>query len=323
MTTRADYRQNLISWSKFLKSVRHFFEGEQLLEVQTPTLVVSPGSEPYLDFFLTHKFYGQRQQSLYLPPSPELNLKQLISQVDLGLFEIRTCFRNNEGSDYHRTEFFMLEWYRIDYQLNELIEMTVRFMHWTYQACSEPPPFLWPNEIPQITIAELFLEIYNFDLKPTTSLADLQRLIQEQELRPLPEATFDDVFHYLMLEKIEPYLAQFSIVIVKSYPPSQAALAQLDDQGWAERFEIYSFGVELGNAYFELTDKETQLTRFESDNQLRFYLGRPIVPLDPGFIEAYEFFPKKFSGIAFGLERWFMILQNQKTIHFWSPLFTP
>lgn len=321
MSTPADYRQNLIYWAHFLNSVRQFFISEQLLEVQTPTLVLSPGSEPYLDFFSTQKKLGSQEQILYLPPSPELSLKQLIPYVDQGLFEIRTCFRNNEASDWHRTEFFMLEWYRIGYQLSDLIQMTLRFLKATYQAMPNTIHFEWPAMIPQKTIAELFQEIYQFDLQPSTSTLELQILVKKHQLRELPEATFDDLFHYLMLEKIEPYLAQFPIVVVKSYPPSQAALAQLNSFGWAERFEIYSFGVELGNAYYELTDPAIQANRFQVDNQLRKSLGRPAVPLNPDFMAAYQGFPQMFSGIAFGLERWFMILQNKKQIHFWSPLF--
>ena len=317
-----DLRHSLKQWSDFLGGVRAFFAQEHILEVQTPTLVVSPGSEPFLDFFTTQKIVGSRCQSLYLPASPELSLKKLVAQGAGSIFEMRACFRNNEDSERHRCEFFMLEWYSVGAQFSDLKTQVWRFIQATYAQC-ESPAFALPKGIETWSIAELFRQCYQFELQPQTSAKELFDLAQQQGLQVADDWSFDDLFHLLMITRVEPFLATKSLALVELYPPSQAALAKLNANGWALRFELYASGVELANAYEELCDLSIQQARFEADNQLRVQLGRAPVPHDPDFWKAYGQFPDPFCGIAFGLERWFMLLRGHSSIHQWSPLFPP
>lgn len=309
----------------FLSKVRGFFEEFNYLEVHSPTLVVSPGSEPFLDFFETKVWQGSAPPQLrFLPSSPELSLKKLLA-LDVGnLFEIRTCFRNNEGSPLHRPEFFMLEWYSVGLNFEQMLQFTHQFFSQTARAYLQSqgkdlPIWLPKNEIKKYSIAELFKTLLQFDLSPQTSAKELLKLTSRWGLVADEQWGFDDLFHLLMIEKVEPFLQTQGLVFVTHYPPSQAAQAKLNAQGWAERFEVYAQGVELANAYHELTNVTELRERVKIDNLAREKLGRPQTPIDEEFFTAVSQLPQ-VSGIALGLERWFMLLEGKKEIHFWSPL---
>jgi lysyl-tRNA synthetase class 2 len=309
-------KSQLIAWNQYLKRVRSYFDQNGFLEVNTPTLVKSPGSEPFLDFFETQEIWGQQSQKKYLPASPEISLKKLLGYNLGNIYEIRTCFRNQECSPIHRTEFFLLEWYSPELDLFQLIQQSFDFIKYVATGSLELP------EKPKcLRIQDLFQMLCQFDLTPSTSSKDLFLLAKKQGLSVEESWGFDDLFHLLMIEKVEPYLKSQNLVFVTHYPPSQAALSKLDEMGWAERFEIYINGIELANAYRELIDPVEQVNRYKKDNRQRVLLGRPEVPLDFEFILALQKgLPDPVSGIAFGLERFFMILNQEESIHFWSPL---
>jgi elongation factor P--(R)-beta-lysine ligase len=321
MRENKNFGESLKQWAEYLSQIRSFFNEKGFLEVHTPTLVTSPGSEPFLDFFCTEKKVGSYKKTCYLPPSPELGLKKILSYYPGSLFEIRSCFRNQEGSHTHRTEFFMLEWYSVGFSLQDLIKESYELLEFLgLKHVLQPEAQGAQYEC--YSVADLFLKILDFSLTPQTQASSLYALCQAQGLPVQKDWSYDDLFHYLMLEKIEPFLAQQGLVYVTHYPPSQAALARIDSEGWAERFEIYLKGVELANAYHELIDYKEQMRRHKQDMIERRFLGRPEVPLDREFIRALKKgLPNPVSGIAFGLERFFMLRHQQRDIHFWSPLF--
>jgi len=309
-------KSKLLAWSQYITHVRQCLSHQGLLEVHTPTLVTSPGSEPFIDFFETVQFWGQAQEKKFLPASPEISLKKLLSYHVGSIFEIRSCFRNQEGSKLHRTEFFLLEWYSVGLNLNQLMLQSYNFMktiasHYQFE--------LGPFKC--YSVAELFEAVLQFKLTPDTTSEELYKLCKKHDLIVDPSWGFDDLFYFLMLERVEPYLKNQGLTFVTHYPPSQAALAQINEFGWADRFEIYLNGTELGNAYCELLDPNEQVKRHLRDNEIRKKLGRPETPIDSEFIAALQRgLPNPVSGIAFGLERYFMILCQEDSIHFWSPL---
>jgi lysyl-tRNA synthetase class 2 len=309
-------KSRLLAWSQYLGQIRQYFSQHSFVEVHTPTLLTSPGSEPYLDFFETTQRWGQTQVKKFLPASPELSLKKLLSYHVGSLYEIRSCFRNQEGSKLHRTEFFLLEWYSVGQNLDQLMAQSYDFMR-TISKCYR----IELGDFKCYSVAELFDRVFQFRLTPQTSAEELFHLGKMHGLKVDHSWSFDDLFYFLMLERVEPYLKNQGLIFVSHYPPSQAALAQINELGWAERFEIYLNGIELGNAYCELLDPKEYTRRHLRDNETRRALGRPEMPIDPEFIIALEKgLPNPVSGIAFGLERYFMILCQEESIHFWSPL---
>lgn len=304
-------RELLEKWSLFLTHIKAFFVNDGFLEIQTPSLVENPGTEPTLDPFATALEIGTKiKHELYLPTSPELHLKKALSMGYRKIFEIKPCFRNGEITETHEPEFMMLEWYRayanLD-QIREDLKALIREMALAAGAHSE-------FRLHSRSISELFFEYLQFNLTPRTTAQELFQLCQTKELPADPAWSFDDLFHYLFVTVIEPQLETDEPLFVYDYPPSQAALARLTKDGWGDRFELYWKGLELCNAFHELNDPIEQRARAKEDQEKKLSLGKPTQNLDEDFFLALESGLPPSAGIALGLERLFMALHDVSEI---------
>ncbi|MFP5519833.1 MAG: EF-P lysine aminoacylase EpmA [Bdellovibrionia bacterium] len=295
-------------WSLFLQVVKKYFQQQEFLEVATPTLVTCPGSEPTLDPIAVS--FPAQKEPLYLPTSPEWHLKKALARGYERIFEVRSCFRAGEVSPRHRPEFWMLEWYRSYSPLIEIqqdIEALIQALH--AQMGGQKPRRVYSK-----TIAELFREYLHFDFTPQTKESQLRELAAQLGVDLTPAQNIDDCFFLIFMEKIESQLPEEDLIFVNKYPPYQAALARLDEQGWGERFEAYWQGFELANAFYELNDPHIQRQRFAEDMAKKTQLGKAVVPSDEDFFAALEMGLPPSSGVALGLERLYMALFSIKDI---------
>lgn len=272
--------------------------------VETPTLVINPGMEPTLDSFATQWKLGSSQMQLSLPTSPEIHLKQLLAMGFTDIFEIKKCFRSDEKTQIHEPEFTMLEWYRAFANL-EIIEQDMRKLLLGFDA---------NVEFVVHSIPILFKEALNFDLRPNTKLTELQALADTYKIEYSSDDTWDDVFSRIMFQKIENQLDPEKATFLYHYPPSQAALARLTKEGWADRFELYWKGLEIANAFHELNDPDEQLRRHQADQLTRKERAKPIHPIDNNFIRALRQGMPPSGGVALGLDRLFMAVYGFKSI---------
>jgi elongation factor P--(R)-beta-lysine ligase len=304
-------------WHEFRRAIRSFFSEQGFLEARTPTLVPSPGTEPFLVPFETVWKMGKEEKFFYLPTSPELHLKKLLVRGFSKIFELKDCFRNSEVGPHHQPEFLMLEWYRA-YSRIEAIQTDVKdLIHYLLKTFSDLDVRFAGKEtleVQTITMAELFTEKLDFPLTPKTTLEELKALAKKEGLTCNDDDSWNDVFFRLFLERIEPELGLTQPVIVTQYPPSQAAYARLTEDGWADRFEVYWKGLEIANAFHELNDPIEQMKRFESDLEEQRTQGREPVRLDKEFLEALKFGMPPSAGIALGVERLFMALFDMPDI---------
>jgi lysyl-tRNA synthetase class 2 len=142
-------------------------------------------------------------------------------------------------------------------------------------------------------------------------------LLKAVPVRTVADDTFDDVFHRIFIEKIEPRLDEYAEgrpVLVCDYPPSMSALARLNSAGFADRFEVYWRGLELCNAFHELNDPSENRRRFERDNVMKASTGREQVPLDVQLLRSFDNGIPPAGGIALGLERLFMATRSLSSI---------
>jgi lysyl-tRNA synthetase class 2 len=106
--------------------------------------------------------------------------------------------------------------------------------------------------------------------------------------------------------------------MVYAFPASQAALAQIvegDDRvPAAARFELFVQGMELANGYFELTDADEQLRRFEADQGQREALCVPALPIDLPLVDALRAGLPSCAGVALGVDRLVMLALGASTI---------
>jgi lysyl-tRNA synthetase class 2 len=307
--------EKAVKWSLFLLAIRQFFQDREFFEISTPTLAVSPGTEPFLDPLKVETEFGGFRETRYLITSPEFHLKKVVGAGVPRIFEIAKCFRNRESGHQHRIEFHMLEWYRSFADLDQIaqdVEALIRLF------C--PDVHLVRTNMPA-----LFQRFLGFQLNSNTTRDQLAALAEKHSIRTLNDDGFDDLFHKLFLERIEPYLNEVdegNPVLVTDYPPTQAALARIGENGFAQRFEVYWHGLELCNAFHELNDPSENQRRLDGDLYQKKILGREPVPLDSELMRTFEHGMPPAAGIALGLERLFMAVYKTESIDLTRPFAT-
>lgn len=297
--------------SEFLECMKKSLKEMGLASVETPYLVPCPGMEPTLEPFATEWKWGDTSQTYFLPTSPELHLKRLLVQGWTDIFELKTCFRNSEWSEHHQPEFLMLEWYRAFRDLSQIQSDLQSLLLSLYEAG------LIEGDLPEtqvVTYSELFEEFLNFALTPSTTREELLTLCKTNQINSAMSDSWDDLFFRLSLEKIEPHLKHKGPLIIKNFPPSQSALARINSEGWADRFEFYWRGFEIANAFHELNDPEEQERRFKDEVETRKRLGTRAIKPDWEFLEYLKAGMPPASGIALGVERLLLACQNQNEL---------
>lgn len=293
-----------LEFAEFTETVRRYFLNQGLKEIFTPSLVPCPGLEPSLEPFSSERRRGSRVEKTYLPTSPEIHLKKALALGFTDIFEIKPCFRNNENSPHHAEEFLMLEWYRSFADLKIIkddLKALLLALHDKIQNSVQ---------IQETEFSILFREVLDFPLTPQSSREDLARVCARLNIEFTGGDSFNDLFHRLMIEKIEPALLLKGPTIVQNFPPSMAALAKLTDDGWADRFEFYWNGFEIANAFNEVTNANEQAARWQIEKDERTRLGTSELPDDPELIQALKRGLPPTGGIALGVERLFMAMHG-------------
>lgn len=288
------------------QGVRQFFQQQGYLEVDTPVLVASPGTERHLRYFASDWLdYQSVSHRCWLRSSPELHMKRALACGLDAIFQIAPCFRNcGEFADWHHPEFKMLEWYKSGCTSDSYIEQCEALLHATLKALSLH--FTCSLELPahpvRLTVQEAFREFAGLDLVDNdTELAAKARSVGC--LSPSFDDDFETTFFKVLLEKVEPRLKDLTWVMLYDYPPSQAALARVKD-GWAKRFEFYVNGIELSNGFWELVDLDENQRRIAATNVARAKDGIEVTQEDPFFYAALSAGVPECFGNALGLDRW-------------------
>ena len=335
----ADRRPRLIARARAVSALRGWFEAEGFVEVEPAVLQVSPGNETHLHGFATELIAGDgTRHRAYLHTSPEFAMKKLLAGGETRIFALARVFRNRERTALHAPEFTMLEWYRAGEGLSSLIEDCAAILRLAARAAetsvlrfrgSEADPFAEPE---RLSVREAFLRYAGVDLFAAGGSADvhardaLTAACARLGLRTAADDSWSDLFSRILSAKVEPNLGIGRPTILCDYPASEAALARLsrDDPRVAERFELYACGVELANAFGELTDPQEQRRRFEEDMALKAKLYGESYPLDEDFLRALPYMGET-SGAALGLDRVVMLACGADQIEDvqWTPVFRP
>ncbi len=331
----ADRRPMLLARNRIKTAFRQWFAEQGYIEVETSALQVSPGNEVHLHAFKTEVMdeNGARAPA-YLHTSPEFACKKLLAAGEERIFTFAPVFRNCERGALHHPEFTMLEWYEInaDYtrlmdQCGELLRIAARttgLQRWSYRNQSADP-LAAPR---RLTVADAFQQFAGIDLLAsigagTVDREALARQAMAAGIRVAPDDTWSDIFTRILVERVEPAISRDRPCILDAYPIPEAALARAApaDPRVAERFELYCCGVELANAFGELTDAVAQRARFEADmaDKQRIYGER--YPIDEDFIAALAHMPPA-SGCALGFDRLVMLATGAQRIDqvVWTPV---
>ena len=332
----ADRRPFLLARNRIKAELRRWFEDQGFLETEAACLQVSPGNEAHLHAFATEALdLAGGRRPFYLHTSPEFACKKLLAAGEEKIFEFARVWRNRERGPLHHPEFTMLEWYRTAAPYETLMGDCAAILALAAETAGtsrfqfrglEADPFAAPE---RITVAEAFDRFAGIDLLASiatdgaTDRDTLAAAVGAAGIRLADDDTWADVFSRVMVEKIEPNLGVGRATILCEYPVAEAALARptARDPRVAERFELYACGVELANAFGELTDPVEQRRRFEAemDEKARVYGER--YPLDEDFLSALEQMPDA-SGSALGFDRLVMLAAGADRIEqvLWVPV---
>ncbi|CAA7615355.1 putative lysyl-tRNA synthetase [Magnetospirillum sp. LM-5] len=323
---------------RVMRTVRAHFEAAGFTEVETPCLQVSPGLEPHLKAFATRleSPWGEPAAPMYLHTSPEFAMKKLLVAGMERIFQVARVFRNGERSATHSPEFTMLEWYRAPGTIADMIDDTTALVRDCAKAAGTErlvrgqrwcDPFQ-PWRL--LSLAEAFEHYCGIDLLATTpdpwapDTAALKAEAGRIGVSVSETDRWDDVFFKILLDRIEPHLGDGVPTILHSYPVSLAALARPSpaDPRVAERFEAYACGVELCNAFGELTDAAEQRRRFQADMDLKEALYGERYPIDEDFLAALEAGMPPSAGNALGLDRLIQLIAGVEQLDgvLWLPV---
>jgi lysyl-tRNA synthetase class 2 len=333
------------------REIRDFFEGRGYLELDTPLLAADLIPESCLEVFETRllppRGSRRREQAYWLIPSPELWMKQCIAGLwrngelgksggpgqrgedPAGFYQICHCFRNGEAlGRLHSPEFSMLEYYTLDGDYRDSIDVTealfARLLPLAREGpCREAAEILRPP-FEVISIEAAFSRWAGFDLyRAAASPGGLEAEARRLGLDPAPGLDKGTLYDLIFVDKVEPALPRDRPVALIDYPAFVPCLAKKNGDT-AERWELYGRGIELANCYTEETGPQAVRAFFESEKSAKE--ASALVPhrvnddywkifLPPqGRAGGEDGFPP-CSGAALGLDRLLMILAGAPSIN--------
>jgi len=308
----------LITRSHILRAIRDFFWQQQFLEVETPYIVRLPGQEPYLSpVELTIHDDRKKAHAAFLHTSPEYTMKKMLASGFENIYSLGKTFRDYESfGGTHNPEFTMLEWYRVDASMFDLMKDVESLFNVLQEKMKNVELRMQNSEFvfQRKSMKEVWIETINVNLDEYLTQEKMLSLCKQRGYNVAEEETYEDLFYRIFLNQIEPTLSSGAYIIY-NYPAPMAALAKLSetDPGYAERFEVYIDGMEIANAFSELTNAEEQLKRLEEEQALRKKLGKTVYDIDIDFIEAVGKLPK-CAGIALGVDRLVQVLPGEESI---------
>lgn len=286
--------RHLIRRAEIRRAVRQFFDNRGYLEVETPIRIPANAPEAHI----TPVAAG----TWFLQTSPELSMKRLLAGGYPRIYQIAKAFRANERGRYHLPELTLLEWYRTGIDYGEMMTETEALIRWVAGRVLGEKRIIREGRTidltapwPRLTVADAFARFA--DRSPEAALAE-------------------DRFEEILTDAVEPALARLDRpVFLLDYPIAQGALARRKpgQADVAERFELYMGGLELCNAFSELTDPDIQRRRFEAEVVRREAMDGTRPPIPEPFLASLGRMPAA-AGNALGFDRLVMLLTGASSI---------
>ncbi|MBU3069354.1 EF-P lysine aminoacylase GenX [Aestuariicella sp. G3-2] len=282
--------------AELYRGIRDFFYHRQVSEVDVPSLSRAAVSDPHIDS-ISAQVSGE---TLFLQTSPEFFMKRLLAAGSGDIYSLNKAFRNGEAGRRHNPEFTMLEWYRLGWDDQQLMDEVAELVG----ACVALP------SVERLSYRDIFQRELSLD-PHTATVAELKQIAQQHSDIHWDDDDRDVWLDVLMTHAIEPRMGN-GLVLVYDFPASQAALARtaIDSTGQvvARRFEAYVGGVELANGYWELCDGAEQAQRLQDDLVKRQAMNLPCYPTDQHLVSALHAGMPDCAGVAVGVDRLLMLV---------------
>lgn len=298
-----------------LAQVRAFFANRGVLEVDTPLVVNAPVTDVHIHSAEVRFPDDPGGTRFYLHTSPEYAMKRLLAAGSGDIYQICHVVRGLERGRYHNAEFTMVEWYRRNFTLAQLMDEVEALVREVLGSSAES------LRSERISYREAFIREVGLD-PFTGEYGELEAAALELGFeRAANRASSagherDELLELLMGVRVGPHLGDGALTFVHRYPASQAALARLDpaDPRAALRFELYCNGIELANGFHELVIASEQRARFEADIERRKQRGLPVHAIDERLLDALACGLPDCAGVALGFDRLLMLACGAKHI---------
>jgi lysyl-tRNA synthetase class 2 len=287
-----EIKPNLELRARIIQAVRRFFIQRGYLEVETPCRIPAPAPEANIDLEISGDWF--------LQASPEICMKMLLAADYRRIFQICKCFRRAERGKRHLPELTMLEWYSTAQNYMDIMKDCEQLIQFVLKDLGIEEPIVYQG-----------VEI---KLKPPWQRMTVAQAFARYASMPMNEAVSRDRFDEIMVEELEPQFGSNPLFLY-DYPASRGSLARLkpDAPYLAERFELYIGGLELCNAFSELTDPVEQRRRFEKEQTIKKLSGKPVSSLPEKFLHALADIPQA-AGNAMGIDRLVMLFADEANI---------
>lgn len=285
-----------------LQRARQYFQAQDVLEVDTPALSVAAVSDPHIES-VSATLALDRTRPYFLHTSPEFCMKRLLCSDYPDIFQTCKVFRDNEAGRAHQPEFTMVEWYRLGFDLEQIVSDTTGFIAAVLHDDALPEAAL------QLSYRQAFLQFAGCD-PLTADVPELSALARPDDNLSRSIGDDRDTWLDLLLDtKVAPRFPPDRLTVLRHYPVSQAALARpcRADPQLADRFEVFLGQHELANGYVELTDSDELLRRVANDQRVRKKRGQRHRPVDNAFVAAMQAGLPACAGVAAGFDRLLMI----------------
>ena len=281
-----------------LATIRDFFKKVGVLEVETPIIESAATTDPHIQSF--------QLPEGFLRSSPEIAMKRLLASGTGDIYQLAKVFRQGEVGSLHNPEFTMLEWYRLGWDYRLLMKEVDALLQELFSLKHNLVPSLY------IDCIELFQSEYQIDLLSPERDGALLKQAERGNLRGCDAA--DQAFDFLLNTTMRQNFSHADLVFIHRYPNFNPLLAEVDEQGLVQRFEVYWRGTELANGYSELIDLEECRRRFEVDNQQRKQQQKMPIPGSQHLLAALSQGLPPCSGVAVGVDRCLLCLSGVPTI---------
>ena len=291
--------------AQILQSIRDFFSRRHVLEVETPALSHAASSEVHLQ---SMQVSASGMPTTYLHTSPELAMKRLLAAGSGDIYQLCKVFRAGEQGSRHNSEFTLLEWYRLGFDMPAMMSEVADLLKVLIPDRHTAAPLY-------LSYRQAFLEYAQVDPLSATP-AQLQAVFEQRTQQDVAGASNSDWLDLILSFIVQPNLPRNRLVFITEFPAAQASLAKLDekDPRVARRFEVFVDGLELANGFEELTDCAEQQQRIETEQAMRAAQGLPCLPVDEHFLAALQAGLPACSGVAMGVDRLVMLATGQDHI---------
>lgn len=308
-----------ITRPKIIRAVQEYLDGQGLMEVETPVLQPILGGAAARPF-VTH--HNTLNMPFYLRIATELPLKRLIVGGLEGVYEIGRLFRNEGMDATHNPEFTTVEAYVAYSDLHGMMDLieglfdhvankVLGTTEITYQGqeISLKAPFK------RITMCDAIKEKTGIDFKQVTSYEEACQLAKEHDIEV--EKIHNSIGHIIQLffdKYVEETIVQPTFVYEYPIEISPLAKKNSEDPRFTDRYELFICGHEYANAFSELNDPIDQRERFEKQLELRDLGDEEANEMDVDYVEALEYGMPPTGGVGLGIDRFVMLLTDQRTI---------